>query len=184
MKVITAPEYYAPKKTDITVFLAGGITNCDDWQDIVIGYLLGLPADQTENLVVYNPRRNEWPSNSDDEEIRRQIHWEADYIRCADIFSMYFTNTKKSDQPICFYELGKYAGYRDIISYQEGFTRALDVKYQLEVRGIDDRINENFTPLQHAEAIMKEYNDELRRRKNPNCECDDRAYPPRNRYRR
>ena len=184
MKVITAPEYYAPKRTDICVFLAGGITNCENWQQKVIKYLVNLPASQTENLVIFNPRRNEWPSNSDTEEIRRQIHWEADYIRIANIFSMYFTNTKKSDQPICFYELGKYAGYRDVISYQEGFTRALDLKYQLEVLGYDDRINENFTPVQHAEAIMKAYDEEYKRLKNPNYGCVNEPVYPRNRFRR
>lgn len=157
MKVVTAPEYYALKKEDVAVFLGGGITNCDDWQDIVIGYLLKLPAEETENLVIFNPRRNEWPDNGDTDEIRRQINWEADYIRQSDIFSMYFTNTKKSDQPICFYELGKYTNYKDVISYQEGFTRALDVEFQLEIMGIADRINKNVTPIEHAKAIMKEY---------------------------
>jgi len=161
MKVITAPEYYVPKKTEITVFLAGGITNCENWQQKVIKYLQAFPDDQTENLVIFNPRRDAWPSSADTEEIRRQIHWEADYICHSDIFSMYFANTKKSDQPICFYELGKYADSRSVISYQAGFARPLDVKYQLEVRGIEDRINENFTPVQHAEAIMNEYEEEL-----------------------
>ena len=185
MKVITAPEYYVPKKTEITVFLAGGITNCEDWQQEVIDYLQNLPENQTEKLVIYNPRRSEWPDNGDVEEIRRQINWEADYIRHADIFSMYFVNTKKSDQPICFYELGKYANCRSVISYQEGFTRALDVKLQLEVIGIENRINENFTPVQHAEAIMKEYDEEWRRYLEPDVMYNERLYNERhNRFRR
>ena len=43
----------------------------------------------------------------------------------SDYSSIYFDYTEKSDQPICFYELGRYASYKDVISYQKGFTRAL-----------------------------------------------------------
>ena len=39
MRVITAPEKYRKKSNDITVFLAGGITNCWEWQDKVIELL-------------------------------------------------------------------------------------------------------------------------------------------------
>ena len=40
MKVITAVEKYKPNYGDITVFLAGGITDCDNWQKRVIDYLI------------------------------------------------------------------------------------------------------------------------------------------------
>ena len=36
MKVITAVESYVPSEKDICVFLAGGITNCPNWQNEVI----------------------------------------------------------------------------------------------------------------------------------------------------
>lgn len=159
MKVITAPEYYVPTRDEITVFLAGGITNCENWQKEVIDYLMSLPEEKTDRLVIFNPRRDKWPKNSDTEEIRRQINWEADYIRSADIFTMYFTNTEKSDQPICFYELGKYANRtNDIISYQEGFKRALDVDFQMSINGyIHINVHKNITPVQHAELIFNQY---------------------------
>lgn len=161
MKVITAPEYYVPTRDEITVFLAGGITNCENWQKEVIDYLMSLPEEKTDRLVIFNPRRDKWPKNSDTEEIRRQINWEADYIRSADIFTMYFTNTEKSDQPICFYELGKYANRNnDIISYQEGFKRALDVEFQMSTNGRAD-VHKNVTPIQHAELIFNQYKLEI-----------------------
>lgn len=164
MKVITAPEYYVPTREEITVFLAGGITNCENWQKEVIDYLKSLPEEKTDKLVIYNPRRDKWPKNSDTEEIRRQINWEADYIRSAIIFTMYFTNTEKSDQPICFYELGKYANNRlnDIISYQEGFKRALDVEFQMSIQGgYNACIHKNITPIQHADLIFRQYKSEI-----------------------
>lgn len=158
MKVITAPEYYALKSDDVAVFLAGGITNCEDWQSEVISYLASLPAKDTEHLVIFNPRRTKWPKNGDTDEIRRQIHWEADYISKSNIFSMYFTNTKDSDQPICFYELGRYTqNSRNIISYQEGFKRALDVDIQMEILNSGIMVNKNVTPEQHAEIIFEKY---------------------------
>ena len=162
MKVITAPEYYVPTREEITVFLAGGITNCENWQKEVIDYLMSLPEEKTDRLVIFNPRHDKWPKNSDTEEIRRQINWEADYIRSADIFTMYFTNTEKSDQSICFYELGKYANRNNndisyIISYQEGFKRALDVEFQMEILSPIIKVNKNITPEQHAELIFERY---------------------------
>ena len=157
MKVITAPEYYVPTRDEITVFLAGGITNCENWQKEVIDYLKSLPEEKTDKLVIFNPRRDKWPKNSDTEEIRRQINWEAEYIMKSDIFSMYFANTDKSDQPICFYELGRYANSRhDIVSYQEGFKRALDVEIQTSIHDIV-HVNKNITPVQHAELIFEAY---------------------------
>lgn len=161
MKVITAPEYYAPKNDEITVFLAGGITDCPNWQKEVITRLYSLPAEKTEHLVIFNPRRDEWPDNVDKEEIRRQINWEADYICQSDIFSMYFTNTEKSDQPICFYELGRYTGHFDIVSYQYGFKRDTDVDCQLElIFGAGFKVNKNITPIEHADIIFKRYLEE------------------------
>lgn len=157
MKVITAPEYYALRNDDVAVFLAGGITNCEDWQNKVIDCLKRYTSNITDKLVIFNPRRSEWPSNGDLEEVRRQIHWEADYICKCNIFSMYFTNTKDSDQPICFYELGRYTQGRDIISYQEGFRRALDVDIQMEILCPGIKVNKNITPEQHAELIFKKY---------------------------
>lgn len=157
MKVITAPEYYIPTNEEIAVFLAGGITNCDDWQQEVIDYLQSLPEYKTDRLVIFNPRRNKWPKNGDTEEIRRQIHWEVDYIHRSNIFSMYFTNTKKSDQPICFYELAKYINkvYK-IISYQEGFNRAFDVDIQVE-EIYNLGVNKNISPMEHAKLIFDKY---------------------------
>lgn len=185
MKVITAPEYYVPTREEITVFLAGGITNCENWQKEVIDYLKSLPDEKTDKLVIFNPRRDKWPKNSDTEEIRRQINWEADYIRTADIFTMYFTNTDKSDQPICFYELGKYANRsNDIISYQEGFKRALDVEFQMSINGFAD-VHKNITPVQHAEFIFNQYKLEIAYMNGTMDEVDDNAIDyTRHHYRR
>ena len=80
MKVITAPEYYSPKNNELCVFLAGGITNCDDWQQEVIYYLKHIPEEKTDRLVVFNPRRTKWPKDGDADEIKPDENFSYNYI--------------------------------------------------------------------------------------------------------
>lgn len=102
MRVITAPDIYIPKEDDICCFLAGGITNCPNWQKEVIDDLDGRCED---NIVLFNPRRENFPIG-DKSAAYKQIEWEFDQLERMDIFSMYFSSGD-SDQPICMYELGR-----------------------------------------------------------------------------
>ena len=102
MKVITAIEEYKRKNNVIFVFLAGGITNCQEWQNCVIEKL----KNEDNKLIVFNPRRKKFPINDPNASFE-QIKWEFDYLEQCDIFSMYFDGPTQSDQPICFYELGR-----------------------------------------------------------------------------
>ncbi|MBQ2856480.1 MAG: nucleoside 2-deoxyribosyltransferase domain-containing protein [Bacteroidaceae bacterium] len=143
MKVITAPEKYTVKDTDILVFLAGGITGCPDWQQEVIKYLQEFDASPEEcsldDLVIFNPRREDFPIN-DPSAASTQISWEFQWLERADIFSMYFANST-SDQPICMYELGRNIArmqmrfptewsHRIVISLEKGYKRENDVMIQ------------------------------------------------------
>lgn len=112
MKVITSPEKYEKNDYDICVFLAGGITNCPDWQKEVITELSSYP--DTDKLVVFNPRRDNFPIN-DPSATETQIMWEFNWLEQADIFSMLFCDGP-SDQPICMYEYG-----RNIVRMQNRF---------------------------------------------------------------
>ena len=137
MKVINAPESYNMEDGEISVFLAGGITNCPDWQSEIISRL-NHPM-YNESLVVFNPRRENFPihiPSAADE----QIKWEFNQLSRMDIFSMYFCESD-SDQPICMYELGRYISEmqkrfpvdwkdRIIISVEGGYKRINDVIVQ------------------------------------------------------
>lgn len=138
MIVVTAPENYEKKSTDICVFLAGGITNCSDWQSEVIDMLSNIT--NSDNLVIFNPRRDNFDVKNPNETIK-QITWEFKMIEMCDIFSIYFCGNTDSDQPICFYELGrniarmqmKYPGSWDdriIVSCSKEFKRYRDVQLQ------------------------------------------------------
>lgn len=140
MKVITAPEVYKLQDGEVSVFLAGGITNCSNWQEKVITKLESELCGSTyDNLVIFNPRRENFPihiPSAADE----QIEWEFTQLNKMDIFSMYFCESD-SDQPICMYELGRYISEmqkrfpidwkdRIIISVENGYKRINDVLVQ------------------------------------------------------
>jgi len=128
------------------VFLAGGITNCPEWQDELIAQLTAKIKDPSNTIVLYNPRRKDFDVK-DPNASREQITWEFYALNQADIFTMWFAATEKSDQPICFYELGRHvtrllAQQRSgdiIVGYDPLFRRKQDVDIQLEL--LSDKYN-------------------------------------------
>ena len=117
MKVITAVENYERQKGDFFIFLAGGITKCWEWQKAVIEE---LQKKDLPHLVLFNPRRDNFPIN-DPNASEEQIKWEFKYLEQMDAFSMYFCGNTESDQPICFYELGR--NVARLMKYPGGHTR-------------------------------------------------------------
>ena len=94
MKIVIAPEKYEPVKNDIKVFLAGGITGCEDWQLATIAEIDSLASNFPEiyeNLVILNPRRVEFQIN-DPNAATEQINWEFNMLEKCDMFSMYFSD--------------------------------------------------------------------------------------------
>lgn len=157
MIVVTAPHLYIPKYDDITVFLAGGISGCRDWQQEVINNLFRMIDEDDSQVVVYNPRQKDF--NIDDPDATEdQITWEFQYLNKVDIFSMYFVGGDQV-QPICLYELGRYTDRlirEQVISIEKDYIRERDVVVQvsLATRGIVP-VNLNATPYEHASNILR-----------------------------
>lgn len=144
MKVIEAPNKYERKPGDVCIFLAGGITNCPNWQQAVIDgihdfYDDDFGSEEYNETIIFNPRRENFPINIEGES-ERQIKWEFDALEKCDIFSMYFCDAN-SDQPICMYELGRNIcrmqerfpldwNKRIIITSERGYKRFKDVVIQ------------------------------------------------------
>jgi len=162
MYVITAVEPVPKLKVLPTVFLAGGITNCPDWQAVVISGLSSV------NGVLFNPRRPNFPIDVPSAaETERQIAWEFDALQAADIFSMWFCNAN-SDQPICMYELGRHvARYqqmgqlaRVVVGVEPGYRRATDVRIQLRLvnavlaQRITSTLDEHIDQIHAALLVM------------------------------
>ncbi|HLC78071.1 MAG TPA: nucleoside 2-deoxyribosyltransferase domain-containing protein [Candidatus Nanoarchaeia archaeon] len=121
MKYIQCPEIYTGKEKSI--FIAGGITNCPDWQAKLVELL------KDEKIVLINPRRDDFDASksSIDEE---QISWEFDHIEKADAVSFWFP--KETLCPITLYELGKEisSGKQIFIGIHPEYKRKKDVEIQ------------------------------------------------------
>ena len=117
--VIEAPNeaYSAENENSIKVFIAGGITNCPNWQKELIEYLQ-VEFKEVDYYIptvsLYNPRRENFPIDIP-EEMERQIVWEYHHLKEADIIIYWFSNG--SLNPIVLYELGKWgnSGTKEII---------------------------------------------------------------------
>jgi hypothetical protein len=76
-KIITSPEPVS-HPFQKAIFLAGGISNCPDWQTPVAERI----AAETD-AVVYNPRRLDFDMSAYEEISRQQIIWEWHALRTA-----------------------------------------------------------------------------------------------------
>lgn len=154
MKVITAPEEIKVDKP--TIFLAGGITDCPEWQDEMIELLK-----DNDDGVLLNPRRKNFPID-DPNAAEEQITWEFHALNNCDIFSMWFS-AGSSDQPICMLEYGRHVAIRDlkgdlknvVIGVEPGYRREQDVHIQTELvnKDLAKKISDNLED--HAKNILK-----------------------------
>lgn len=96
MQLIIAPDNTTAKYP--SVFLAGGITNCPEWQNELIAML-----DDAMEITIYNPRRENFPID-DPNAAPIQIKWEYERLRSADLWVFWFS--RGSVNPIVMFEYG------------------------------------------------------------------------------
>jgi len=99
MKYIESPKIYKGKEKSL--FLAGGIQNCPDWQHYMAMYLL-----KDADIVLFNPRRKDFPID-DPSAAQAQIKWEYEYLRKATAILFWFP--RETLCPIVLYELGAWS---------------------------------------------------------------------------
>jgi nucleoside 2-deoxyribosyltransferase-like protein len=100
MKYIEAPASYAPIPGERSLFLAGGISGCPDWQRTMVDLL----ADTA--LLLLNPRRADFPIH-DPGAAEAQITWEYQHLRRAAAILFWFPC--ETLNPIVLYELGAWS---------------------------------------------------------------------------
>jgi len=122
-RYVEAPQHFPGGQP--SVFLAGGITDCPDWQAEAARMLAGVPA------VVLNPRRPSFDVG-DPVEAERQIRWEHAHLGRAAVVLFWFAQGP-SPQPIALYELGAMAatGRTIVVGTHPGYPRRIDVRIQL-----------------------------------------------------
>lgn len=146
MRYIEAPEDWQPgMSTDPSVFLAGGITGCPDWQAQFVTFL----ADHGVTLL--NPRRANFPIG-DPDAARGQIEWEHRHLRRADAIVFWFCAA--TIQPIALYELGAWSMTHKplAIGVEPGYEREQDVRIQTELARPDVKIVDSLRAL--AKAVV------------------------------
>lgn len=123
MSYVEAPQEYTGAPP--ALFLAGGITDCPDWQADARRHLAHVPA------ALLNPRRAAFPID-DPDAAEGQIDWEFRHLRRADVVLFWFP-AGAALQPIALYELGVHAatGKPVAVGAEPGYPRRLDVVLQL-----------------------------------------------------
>lgn len=155
--VIDAPNevYNVESAHNVKLFLAGGITNCPDWQSEMIKKFDNFPF-----LTIYNPRRKEFPID-DPNAAEEQITWEYIHLQNSQIISFWFS--KGSLNPIVLYELGMWANSRTdkkiFIGIDPEYERKQDVIIQtsLAKRNFDyfDNIDDMSTAIKNFIAQVQ-----------------------------
>lgn len=144
MNVITCPEpldFSAP-----SVFLAGGIVGCRDWQADMIAALDGT------GCAILNPRRPSFPIH-DPKAAPEQIEWEFNALRRADVISFWFSS--ETVQPIVMFEYGYWLAATShwwakkpvLVGCDPEYPRRLDVEHQTRLAREDLRISDNLGDL-------------------------------------
>jgi len=149
--IIEAPNevYSLENNRNLKLFLAGGITNCPDWQAKIIKGIKKLP-----DLTVYNPRRKDFPIG-DPNAAEEQITWEFVHLSNADVVLFWFS--RGSLNPIVLLELGKYALASDkpvIIGIDPEYERKQDVIIQTQLSRPDVVIADSLEDMIEALQIL------------------------------
>lgn len=132
-----ARPYIVP--SDLDLFIAGGISNCPDWQPDFIRMLSDVDG------VAANPRRS---GEFDVSYGREQIAWEHTALSRSHCFSFWFP--EETLCPITLFELGKELVRDDItvfVGTSTGYTRRFDVVEQLRLEDESVVVRESLDAL-------------------------------------
>lgn len=129
IEVITPPS----NLVNSDLFLAGGISNCPNWQEVVIDALRDYDQEYSwedeVGLTVVNPRNSDYKDN--EESAKTQIEWEFNRLERA--ASKLFWFCKETLCPITLFELGKCCKSNKLlyIGCHPDYKRKLDVVTQI-----------------------------------------------------
>lgn len=147
MQYVECPSTFFVRYSNFeqTVFLAGGITGCPDWQTEMKSLL------RDTDLVLYNPRRKDFPID-DPSASDEQIRWEHKYLNSCDRILFWFP--KDTLCPITLFELG--AHLKDdkpiAVGVEPGYARETDVRIQVALERPEITVVSTLHDL--AEAIQ------------------------------
>lgn len=144
MRIIEAPEHLTEKQNKYDLFLAGGITNCPDWQSEIIEKL-AISDSKGLDLTILNPRRST-PFTGDIAD--EQIRWEYGALRAVKTLMFWFPSETLC--PISLFELGVFSQRADtqiIVGTHPDYARRFDVQIQMELSRPEVIVHESIDEL-------------------------------------
>lgn len=142
-----SPKEYKPDsysngkfKNIPSLFLAGGITDCPDWQKEMTKKL------NNTDIIILNPRRENFDINEKDA-AKKQIAWEYRHLRYASAISFWFP--KETLCPIVLFELGYWFNRSKeiFIGVHPEYKRKEDVYIQVSLTYPDFKFVNNINDL-------------------------------------
>lgn len=123
MRYLESPENIEHALGYKSIFLAGGITGCPDWQQEMVSLL------SDTSLILLNPRRADFPIHNPNAALE-QITWEYIHLRFADAILFWFPYETMC--PIVLYELGAWSmtGKLLYVGVHPEYQRRQDVEIQ------------------------------------------------------
>lgn len=143
-----------------SIFLAGGISNCPDWQEEIM-YDLKYKCN---NLTIINPRRNNF-DGTDIKNSEYQIKWEDQYLKLSKLVLFWFP--EETLCPITLFELGKCLATRRyielpqiLIGIHPNYKRKIDVEIQSRLYIPSIKLHNNLKDLtNYSIKIVKQINE-------------------------
>jgi hypothetical protein len=126
MKYIEAVAGDLLERGEVAVFLAGGITNCPDWQAEMVELL------READLTLLNPRRKDFPIGNPNAAME-QITWE--HNRLCEASAILFWFPCETLCPIVLYELGAWSMTHKplFVGLHPDYARRQDVEIQTKL---------------------------------------------------
>jgi len=129
MRYIESPKIYTEEGLSLpakSLFLAGGISGCENWQSRMVLHLTDVP------IVIFNPRRKDFPID-DPKAAQAQIEWEYEYLRKASMILFWFPSETLC--PIVLYELGAWSmtDKKIFVGVHPEYKRRQDVEIQTKL---------------------------------------------------
>lgn len=147
MKLIIAPD---PVVDNADLFLAGGISNCPDWQTEMAHNLSDL------DITVFNPRREIY---TDEDSAAKQIAWEHDALQKVTTILFWFP--EETLCPITLFELGVFTQRENVdlfVGTHPNYARKFDVVHQLRLARPEVTVVESLDAL--TTQVIKKFTPE------------------------
>lgn len=129
--ILKSPAALQPN-VNRSIFLAGGISNCWDWQE---GAAVKI-ASAVDDCIIYNPRRDDFDMSAYEEVSRQQIIWEYHALRMSTVNLFWFPA-----ETLCPITLLEYGSAMErlhpgalMCGTHPDYQRRFDVKMQNELR--------------------------------------------------